>query len=102
MFQRLYVGQEARVQTYRKSSKFPIQRGTKQGDPISATIVNVVVELFMDSVKKSWGEKTYGLKVDGYTDDDYLTNLRYVDDILLVARSLPQVKKMLGDVERSS
>ena len=40
--------------------------------------------------------------MDSYTDEDYLTNLRYADDILLVARSLPQVKKMLGDVEREA
>ena len=102
MLQRLYVGQEARVQTDRKSSKFPIQRGTKQGDPISAIIFNAVVEMFMDRVKKTWSEKKYGLNVDIYTDEEYLTNLRYADDILLVARSLPQIKKMLGDVEREA
>ena len=28
-----------------------------------------------------------------------MTNLRYADDVLLVRRSLPQLKNMLGDVE---
>ena len=50
MLQRLYVGQEARVQTDRKSSKFPIQWGARQGDPISAIISNAVVEMFMGRV----------------------------------------------------
>ena len=27
-----------------------------------------------------------------------MTNLRFADDILLTARTLPQIKKMLGDV----
>ena len=40
------------------------------------------------------------MKIESMMDIDYLTKLRYVDDILLVARSLPQIKKMLANVEK--
>ena len=36
--------------------------------------------------------------MDQYSDNDFVTNLRYADDILLTARSLPQIKKMINDV----
>ena len=98
MLRRLYDGQVAEVQTDVTSSTFPIEKGTKQGDPISSIIFNAVVEMFMTKVKKNWKLKKYGLKIDHFTDEEYLTNLRYADDILLVARSLPQIKKMLADV----
>lgn len=34
----------------------------------------------------------------GWSTDEKLTNLRFADDILITARTLPQVKKMLQDV----
>ena len=38
----------------------------------------------------------------GYTSDTTLTNLRFADDILLVGKSLPQIKKMTADVANES
>ena len=99
MLQRLYDGQEATVQTDTRSSSFQIHRGVKQGDPISAILFNAVVEMFMTKTKARWARQKYGMKVDSFSADDYLTNLRYADDILIVARSLPQIKQMLADIE---
>ena len=98
MLQRLYEGQEAKVKTDASSNWFMIQRGTKQGDPISAIIFNAVVEHFMKILKAKWGKKKFGVQVDQHTDNDFVTNLRYADDILLTARSLPQIKKMINEV----
>ena len=99
MLQRLYEGQEAFVQTDARSDKFPINRGTKQGDPVSAILFNAVVEMFVKKAKQKWVKKKYGFRVDSHSEEDYLTNLRYAEDVLLVARSLPQSRNMLGDVE---
>ena len=55
--------------------------------------------MFVKRAKQKWSRKKYGLKVDSHSKEDYLTNLRYADDVLLVARSLPQLRNMLGDVE---
>ena len=98
MLQRLYEGQEAKVKTDASSNWFMIQRGTKQGDPISAIIFNAVVEHFMKILKAECGKKKFGVQVDQHTDNDFVTNLRYADDILLTARSLPQIKKMINEV----
>ena len=61
MLQRLYEGQEAKVKTDASSNWFMIQRGTKQGDPISAIIFNAVVEHFMKILKTKWGKKKFGV-----------------------------------------
>jgi hypothetical protein len=102
LLQRLHEGQQATVQTDQRSNPFPIQRGTKQGDPISPILFNAVVELFMARLKKTWGAKKYGMKVDSFADKDHVTNLKYADDILLIATSLPQIKWMLGDVAKEA
>ena len=99
LLQRLYDGQEATVHTDTRSNCFQIHRGTKQGDPISAILFNAVVEMFMTKAKARWAKRKYGMKVDNFSEEDYLTNLRYADDILIVPRSLPQIRQMLADIE---
>ena len=93
----LYTDQTARVQTDAASRTFSIHRGTKQGDPISPTLFNAVVEEFMKTVKKKWKDKGWGVQL-GSSTGEKLTNLRFADDILITARTLPQIKKMLQDV----
>jgi hypothetical protein len=72
-------------------------KGTKQGDPISSLIFNSVLEEVMRKVKVKWTSKKYGRQL-GYGLDSILTNLRFADDIVLVGRSLPQIKQMIADV----
>ena len=74
-----------------------IEKGTKQGDPISPMLFNAVLEQVMRKVKAKWGNK-YGISV-GSGQDAILTNLRFADDIVLIGRSLPQIKKMIADVK---
>ena len=96
---RLYSGQRAHVCCDVASRAFNISRGTKQGDPISPFIFNSVLEEVMRKVKAKWTTKGYGRQL-GYSDYTVLTNLRFADDILLVGRSLPQIKRMIEDVQR--
>ena len=58
--------------------------------------------MFVRRAKQKWLKRKYGLKVDSHSEEDYLTNLRYADDVLLVARSLPQLRNMLADVEKEA
>ena len=39
-----------------------------------------------------------GYKIGKSTEEEFITNLRYADDILLIARSLSQIKTMLADL----
>ena len=84
LLQRLHEGQEATVQIDRRSVPFNIEKGTKQGDPISPISFHAVAEYFMKKLKEHRKKKKYGYKI---------TNHRYADDILLIARTLPQIKK---------
>ena len=93
----LYQGQQARVLIDVASRPFDICRGTKQGDPISPPIFNAVIEHVLKGVKSKWVANGWGVQL-GWLPEDNLTNLRFADDILLTARSLPQLKQMLSDV----
>ena len=69
----------------------------KQGDPISSALFNAVLEEIMKPVKQKWSRKGWGVQV-GWMTDEKLTNLRFADDVLLIARTLPQLKMMLQDI----
>ena len=102
LLQKLYEGQTAEVQTDVRSDPFRVERGTKQGDPISPILFNAVVEHFMRKLKGRWNAKKFGYKVDEYAEEEFVTNLRYADDILLIARTLPQIKSMLADLDQEA
>lgn len=48
----------------------------------------------MGKVKNKWRAKRQGIRVEA----DLLINLRFADDILLIGRSLAQVRHVLEDV----
>ena len=94
---KLYRKQTATVKCEIESRRFEIQKGSKQGDPISPLLFNAVLEEVMRKVKAKWAAKRYGVELEP-TYGAPLTNLRFADDILLIARTLPQIKQMLADV----
>ena len=96
---RLYTKQTANVVTDKVSKEFRIGRGTKQGDPISPELYNAVLEKTLRRAKESWGRKGWGLRMEGGMDER-LTNLRFADDILLIATSRDQLKSMIEDLEK--
>ena len=51
----------------------------------------------MKHVKSKWQSKNFGLQLAA-TSISMMTNLRFADDILLVGRTLPQIRKMIADV----
>ena len=40
-----------------------------------------------------------GYQIGKSTEEEFITNLRYADDILLIARSFSQIKTMLADLD---
>ncbi|CAE8646981.1 unnamed protein product [Polarella glacialis] len=93
--ERLYSNQSGQVLTEVLSPKFPVERGTKQGDPISPVLFNAVLEKAMRKARQRWDEKGYGIEVE---QGRLLQNLRFADDVLLVASSLHDLREMLGDL----
>jgi hypothetical protein len=95
LLQQLYDGQVGQVQTDCKSKVFPMDRGTRQADPISPILFNAALEDLMRTLIKKWSSmKNRGIDVDGRR----LTNLRFADDLLLFATSLRAASSMLGDL----
>jgi hypothetical protein len=55
----------------------------------------------MRVLKKKWLTKRWGVQL-GWAAGSEITNLRFADDILLIARTLPQIKSMISDVAREA
>ena len=101
LLRNLYSNQSAQVKTDKISRKFAIEKGTKQGDPLSSMLFNSLLEKMMAAVKSRISDKKYGIQM-GTSDSSRITNLRFADDVLLFGRSLPQVTHMLEEVYREA
>ena len=92
LLQRLYRNQVGRITMQRESKQFKITRGTKQGDPMSPSIFNAVLEELFGKLKVQWESQGSGLDLG---QKERLTNLRFADDVLLVASSRSQLQNMI-------
>ena len=79
------------------SRHFHIQRGVKQGDPLSSLLFNALLEDVFRVLKRRWTQRQLGVQL-GHTNATLLTNLRFADDVLLFATTLPQLTTMLNDL----
>ncbi|CAK1601779.1 unnamed protein product [Parnassius mnemosyne] len=70
---------------------FPLQKGVKQDDPISRILFNAVLE--KNFINMSWSNK--GLRINGR----YLNNLRFADDVIIVAETTEVLEHMLREFE---
>ena len=103
LLQTLYANQVGIVKASCESKPFEVQRGVKQGDPISALLFIAVMEAIFGTLKKRWNDlnrkrqgKYYGLVID--LPDDPLTSLRFADDVVLIATSRADITKMIRDL----
>ena len=102
LLQRLYAGQTSQVLVDSMlSRKFEVQRGTKQGDPLSTLLFNAVLEDIFREIRPRWTSKRYGLEMSvGSTR--HLSNLCFADDVVLFAKSLHEIKEMLTDLKKAA
>ena len=103
----LYDKQYATVSAGKESRSFEIKRGVKQGDPISSLLFLAVMEVVFRSLKERWHRlnarrigQYYGMVIDDFLEP--LTNLRFADDVLLVAASKTDVSKMIADLGKEA
>ena len=95
---KLYEGQLATVVARTESRAFPLKSGVKQGDPISSLLFIAVMEAIFRRLKSKWMKLNarrsgdyYGIVVDDAVSP--MTNLRFADDVLLLAKSKTDIRK---------
>ena len=100
----LYSRQSARVMVGVESREFSVERGVKQGDPLSALLFLAVMQDMFGSLEQRWENlskrrkgKPLGIHV-GEGQGRALTDLRFANDVLLVATSKADISKMLTHV----
>lgn len=95
-----YECQVAAVDAGAVSRDFSLKRGVKQGDSISGLLFITVLEVCFRKLKKKWAQLNekrsgsyFGMVIDD--ESDSLSNLRFADDVLLVAFSISDAKKLI-------
>ena len=95
LLRNLYAGQEATVKTgHGKTGWFQTGKGVCQGCILSPCLFNFFTEYIVRNARLD--EAQAGIKI-AETD---ITNLRYADDITLMAESEEELKEPLDESER--
>lgn len=90
----VYSRCRARIRLEREGAEFPINRGARQGDPLSPKIFTVVLESIFRNL--DWEEK--GLRIDG----EFLSHLRFADDIVVFAENASDLNVMVEELAKES
>ena len=97
LLRNMYAGQEATVRTgHGTTDWFQIGKGVCQGCMLSPCLFNLYTEYRMRNAGLE--EVQAGIKIDGRN----INNLRYADDITLMAESEEELKSLLMKVKEES
>ena len=97
LLRNLYAGQEAIVRTlYGTTDWLKMEKGVQQGFQLLPCLLNKFAEDIMRNA--GLDELQAGIKIDGRN----INNLRYADDITLMAESEEELKSLLMRVKKES
>src|SRR6218665_550164 len=91
---KLYGKQQAKVKAVgRLSNEFRLQKEVRRGCKISPYLFNIMAEMVMREVLDGWegGENIEGRRIK---------NLRYTDDIVLLAGSEKELQEIVNHLDR--
>ena len=94
ILEKIYLGSRAKVKLERTGEEFPIERGVRQGDPISPKLFSAVLEMVFRNLR--WDE--IGLNINGVK----LNHLRFADDIILFSETPDSLEHMLQQLSDES
>lgn len=86
----MYSDLKARVIMDIEGPYFNIEKGVRQGDPLSSILFNCLLEEVFKTL--DWQGK--GINVNG----EYLNNLRFADDVILIAKNPTELEEMVEDL----
>lgn len=94
ILQNIYCGSVAQVRLEKTGRQFPIERGVRQGDPISPKLFTAVLENIFRNI--NW-EKN-GINING----ENLNHLRFADDLVLFSECPEKLQHMLQELSDQS
>lgn len=90
----IYKNSKAKIVLDKTSRIFKLEKGVRQGCPISPNLFNCALQSIF--LELNW--KNYGINIEGKT----ITNLRFADDIVLIAKSKEELQTMLVELDNKS
>ncbi|KAJ2946764.1 hypothetical protein O0L34_g12828 [Tuta absoluta] len=90
----IYSNASSRISLENKGEEIPIQRGVRQGDPLSPKLFIAVLENIFQTM--NWKNK--GI----WIEDKFLSHLRFADDIVVFAKSASELKEMITALSETS
>ena len=90
----IYTDSSVTVHLHKESEKIRIKRGVRQGDTISPKLFTATLESIFRRL--NWEHK--GVKIDG----EFLSNLRFADDIFLCTETPQELQHMLQELSDES
>ena len=97
LLRNLYAGQETIVRTTDGTMySFQVEKGVHQGSILSPCLYNLYAEYIMQNA--GLDDSQAGIKISGRN----ISNLRYADDITLMAESKEGLKSLLMKVKEES
>ena len=92
-----YAGLQARVRLWdgAESRIFDVQRGVRQGDPLSTLLFNLVLNEALDEARVVWDRRSYGTEVGRPISGARLTHVAFADDCTLVAKTWTSLSRMI-------
>ena len=97
LLRNLYAGQETTIRTgHGTTDRFQIGKGVRQGYIFSPCLFNLYVEYIMQNA--GLDEAQAGIKIAGRN----INNLRYANDMTVMAESEEELKNLLMNVKEES
>jgi len=102
ILEKIYKSCTAQIRLDTKGRIFKIRRGVRQGDPFSPNIFNAVLERVFGQM--NWEKKGIKIKTQGSNLFEYtwLNNLRFADDVVLIAKDGKELMEMAESLARAS
>ena len=94
IFKHIYKQAKSFIRMHKDSKPFHLGRGVRQGDTSSPKLFTACLEKFFKKLK--WENR--GIKIDG----EFISHLRFADDIIIFANNSEELQKMLRELNQES
>ena len=92
----IYSSAASTIQLHTEGEPFTPKRGVRQGDSMSPKLfISCQQEIFG---KLKWNEKNLGIRIG----NEYLNNLRFTDDIVLIAKHPQELQTVINQLHTES